>query len=513
MSILLMPWSNYFEKKDLRIIFYDNKNKEVYQKFPIKQGEHFLLDDNYILDNLKEFKFKYQEKNDKWENITEYAPLKDMKSFDSFLLNTSKNENILTYDILLSSFANDMTQEEEKLLSISVYNIMRNFIWANARVVDFKNVKSFIDAMKRKGVKTSFLSNVLFYLEKYIKLKELFIEHSLTSLNFHKNFPMEINDSLRKALDDIVTDCVSQSDLQAADIIRGKILSFLGNREEAATIFSKAFKYESNHIVDFLRFDEGANTFVVQLNEEIGTKKRTIRFLTEYDHPDDTVILISVDVNFLRYYGAQLLFYISALKKYHFHFHVIGDPFEVGSTISETHDLMDKINKYRNSRKVNLPTFSTEEVPEYVKESKTYFACSRYLHAREIMNRFDKHVLIIDADMFIESDLKGYLDNLKKTDITLPFASGIVTLCPWRRILAGNVFLGNNENSRKFLEHVEKYIYHNLDKTFNWMLDQNALSYAYEKIYSFESNILIGNCNMFKRPMLQKPIGRLVERV
>lgn len=119
----------------------------------------------------------------------------------------------------------------------------------------------------------------------------------------------------------------------------------------------------------------------------------------------------------------------------------------------------------------------------------------------------------MDADVIITDDLCNYFNAIGKYDVAIPFSTGVSTLCPWRRLLAGNVFIKNNSQGRKFISKAKDYILNNIYKPQAWTLDQNALTYSFEYCKSNVPNLNIGNCNRFIRPTMQGPIHKQIETV
>src|SRR5699024_10127836 len=111
----------------------------------------------------------------------------------------------------------------------------------------------------------------------------------------------------------------------------------------------------------------------------------------------DLTIIISLDSTFLKYYGVQLFYTIIALKEYHFHFHLIDDDEKVTDSVVEAAELFKHMIKFMSlSKDVIEPTFSYENRPLFIKDIKTYYACSRFLIAKDIMHKFKSNALIID---------------------------------------------------------------------------------------------------------------------
>src|SRR5699024_4280071 len=120
-------------------------------------------------------------------------------------------------------------------------------------------------------------------------------------------------------------------------------------------------------------------------------------------------------------------------------------------------------------------------------------------------------IYIMDIDLFVINDLTNYINSISKYDIALPFSRGLLSFTPWRRILAGNVYLKNNENSKEFLDFTKSYILGHIYEPNSWTLDQNSLSYAYENVIEKNTYIKISNLNNYKRPLAQHPIRKKYE--
>lgn len=130
-----------------------------------------------------------------------------------------------------------------------------------------------------------------------------------------------------------------------------------------------------------------------------------------------------------------------------------------------------------------MPLFITSEAGQ--PRDKAYFAGSRFLRARDLIERFDCNTLFVDADAFI-------VDQQKFAEIHLPhlaaetavtgmiapvFAEGYL---PWRRFSAGWLVVPRNPAGIRFAELLHGCMNHFWDPRFgrNWWIDQFCLEAA-----------------------------------
>ncbi|WP_409295029.1 hypothetical protein V1498_17550 [Peribacillus sp. SCS-26] len=469
----------------------------------IKKGEIYTLEDQTVIENSWNFKYKFQLfKNGRWEDETKYFSLGEEFNIEEFLLDKLKVD-----DDTLNKWIKMLVDHKSSHLLLQFRTAITLFmrsLWSE-RLSSHKNAKRLIQALKSQiHYEASLLGNIVFYLENYLEIKQEMTKrghYAKTYQHFIKN--KENYSYLETFIEKLEK---HSSTLQMANVLSGKLYSFLGQREKAIKCFQKALLFSENYI-PFLNFDQGLYTY----SDLLPVKKMNgkIEILFDNKKRNNTVLLISVDQRFLRLYGINLMFMAMVLKKYHFHFHVIGNKNEVEKCVSETISLFNTMKSFRQSESPIIhPTFSMEDIPKGVPEMKTYFACARFLTARYFMDYFNSDLYIMDADLFTNSDPGPFLKSIKQYDVGLAFAGGICTLCPWRRIGAGNVFLKNNHYSRSFISFVEDYIYTNLPKEKTWTLDQNALSYAYEQMATNPS-VNIGNLG--NRPFYQPRIRINIE--
>ncbi|WP_409295027.1 hypothetical protein V1498_17545 [Peribacillus sp. SCS-26] len=504
-----------------RLVIYDSSKQVFYLKIEIKKEEIYTLEDQEVIENSRNYKYKFQlYKNGCWEDVTNYISLLEDFKLNVFKINGPKIEDFQLEDFLLEkSNVDDNTlnkwikmlvdQPSPPLLSRfrrTITLFMRS-LWSKSNS-SHKNAKRFIQALKtRIHYEPNLLGNIVFYLENYLEIKQEMTKRGHNTKFYDYQYLIN-NEENYSYLETFIKKLEKHSStLQMASVLSGKLYSFLGQREKAIKCFQKALLFSENYI-PFLNFDQGLYTY----SDILPVKKMNgkIEILFDNKKRNNTVLLISVDQRFLRLYGINLMFMAMVLKKYHFHFHVIGNKNEVEKCVSETISLFNTMKSFRQSESPIIhPTFSMEDIPKGVPEMKTYFACARFLTARYFMDYFNSDLYIMDADLFTNSDPGPFLKSIKNYDVGLAFSRGVVSICPWRRIMAGNVFLKNNHHSRSFISLVEDYIYSNLSKEKTWTLDQNALSYAYEQM-AINPSVNIGNI-MKVCPFYQPGIRRDIE--
>ncbi|WHY91260.1 hypothetical protein QNK12_27080 [Neobacillus cucumis] len=508
MSLIFNPKLEMGLNCDARLVIYDLVKKEFIIKQLIKVNEVYELEEKVILEDPFRYKYKYQiVENSKWVDISKYKALLNEKELLDFLLDKTKDINIKE---LVGNWKNGDSETYCSILQKTAYNFMRVF-WTNKNF-PFNNAYKLIEYYKvGNPIDNSPFNNFILQIKYYLLLREKFASLGLNNKSYENIYKELVQESkIKIELQSVLNDLeIYSENIQMANVLKGKLESFLNQRDEAHNTFKKALEFERDHIKVF-NFDQGVYTFQKDVKSAI--EESSISYIDKV-RKSETTFLISVDEKFLRFYGASLMFTISVLKNYHFHFHIIGEPSEVLKVVEDTKTLYKDICKYRGANSLYTePTFSVENMPPYILDKKTFFACSRYIHAEKFMIDFDCNLYIMDADLMVLSDLNDYIMSLKKFDVALPFSSGIVSLCPWRRVLAGNVFVKNNNNGKFFISQVTEYIKNNIGLPIAWTLDQNALSYAYEQSNKNKDfKIEFGNCNKFTRPMVQGAIRKQIE--
>lgn len=536
MPIQFNPWKEHgLENETVRLVIKDFEEKTFYRLEVIHQGDApFVLNDPFVEQNRWRFKYKYQIKQEKWTDVTPYMELisqEEKLEFERTILDqiTLDEEEIPGWMKRLDLQAD----VAHKIMGRAVYRFMRQ-LWNNPNF-NPRNVPMLVQYVEGQGYSASLLGNVLFYFSIYLELKGIFSQHGLDQLTYgelldHWASQPEHADMIRQ----LIHKCEAHaSSLQLANVLCGKLESLLGNRAQAAQHFKAASSFETDYL-KYLDFDQGSLTYTDLSEPATQTQKRprlldifkrnkettqrhtlsenSITYVGPRPNTDKSqfIILISLDERFLRSYGPQLMFYAVILKEYPFHIHVVGEESEVIPAIEDTIKLFNMIGDYRGEKGLIQPGFSYEPLPDWVQDKRTYYACARFIHGEKIMNDYQTSLFIMDADLIFLHEPKEFFNWMQQYDLALPLASGLVTISPWRRVLAGNLFIKNNETGRHFLFLSKQYIMQKLDHPRAWTLDQNALCYAYEKV-RLQTEVSIGNSYAIEKPMTQGSFHKKIE--
>jgi hypothetical protein len=509
MKLLTFNPSNEGIHENVRLVIYNINTNSIHSKVEINYKEELVLEDEIVNSNPFNFKYKYQVMlNGKWKDATKYVSFVQENKLEKFLLGRL-NLGDKQLNELVEMYVINYSETKFNNIKTAIFNVLRD-IWMN-RLSDHQNLKRFLKVLKNLDSLNIMWSNLKFYLTQVLIIKDKFRELSLDETHFDL---LKKQLSANSSLTDFIKRQIEHADkssLQLAYVLSGCLHSLLGERSTAASKFQKAINFETDFILDF-KFDLGAHTY-----KELGSIKdfkNEINFVSDANYAErDMTILISLDVKFLRYYAASMFYAIIALKKYHFHFHVVGEQVGAISTITRAMKLFDDMVEFRRpENSPQKPSFSTETCPTFVKDPKTFYACARFIRAVFFMEHFNSDLFIIDADMFIDNDISPYLNKLQQYDMTLPYTMGMMNLYPWRRIMAGNVYMKNKDMSKRFMNKVRQYILQNIENPVSWTLDQNALDFAYQELFEDEQDINIGNSALFSRPMYQPSIRKLIEK-
>lgn len=223
-------------------------------------------------------------------------------------------------------------------------------------------------------------------------------------------------------------------------------------------------------------------------------------------------LLFSFDPTFFAIYfpyWASVAGYL-AERDVGLHFAIAGEEREVMDTIEDGRALAESVWRLRGLDRALLPaslSFSRVTVPDYVNEPVTFYACARYLLAREICTRLGAPMLILDMDMTMVLDPVDFLRELSSASsdrLAIVKASGLESLIPARRSRAGTFLLRPGEVADRAMHHLEDYIFAGLSRPTSWTLDQIALAYAVERVTAeFGSEIFL-DIESLRRPFTQE---------
>jgi hypothetical protein len=304
------------------------------------------------------------------------------------------------------------------------------------------------------------------------------------------------------------------------------MLASLRDRDAAAGLFQAA-KADNPDFVSAQLLDQSIETYftaerVRERSTEIATRRSEFvaRFeLLEGTLPraaKSTLLLFSCDPAFFAAffpYWASLAEYLSERHVY-LHFLLVGNRSEAATAVERALAVTNGIARLRGFRSSNSPSsLSFSTVPSAkAPNPKTFFACARYLAASKILADTGGQILILDIDMALREDPTESLRVLREVrDIGLPvvMVRGPTALIPARRYLAGRVFLPSRSIGEQAMHDIEEYIYAGLFDEQSWTLDQNALTYAAERVIAAQGPCGVTDVNRYVGAFRQEPIRLL----
>lgn len=212
----------------------------------------------------------------------------------------------------------------------------------------------------------------------------------------------------------------------------------------------------------------------------------------EWDGDDGILLLFSCDPIFFAIYlpyWVSLSQYLLELDIY-LHFVLVCDGQDADEILDKGQRVIESTARLRGCDpgllSVHL-SFSRVQVPSYVKDRTTFYACARYLVAGTIAGRFGGCVLVLDIDMTLRSDPEVFFQNLKRLPqprLPIVIAGGMESLIPTRRYMAGTFPVPDGELGEWVMQSLEAYLYAGLSSAVSGTLDQNALAYVAEEMIS-----------------------------
>lgn len=358
----------------------------------------------------------------------------------------------------------------------------------------------------------------------YIWLYALMQRHAAaTRQTFGKFFnPGHLVDGIEPVLDQMRALPARRADFYSARMYRAKLES-LRDRDRAAALFEHGLASPSP-IRPAATFDGGADTYFSNARLEaaapvIDARRADLAAGLEVlrappaDRPEP-VFLFSTDPRFLAIYLPAWLAQAEYCKARNidFHFIVIGEGQAVAEALARTETLrcaLADLRGYDRTTYADNVTFSTWSVPDWCREPITFYACARYLAIGELSRRFGRDILIQDMDFTLLEDPKTFLGLFPQTRFGIQGSHGLYGLDAWRRFMGGTFFAPDCDTARARLRELEAYLIEGLAQKRSWYLDQNALTYFFERVGQqdregfFSLNVL--------RPTQQPRINQLFE--
>lgn len=506
MSYYINPLDHKLNEEGILIV-YDRILKNVVKKLKISPKKILEFKDDEIIKNINNHNYVFKIRTNKGKDSTEVTGY-------FYII---KKENLTNYwldKISLSktdviNYINYFGKEDKLLELKNSFNVTCNNILINFNGVH-KNLKQFLNISNQEDLPLIF-ENINTYFYNLLNLKQLFIDENVNHLHYDEYLNLlSNNNGLYIEINQMINE-LENYDLQFIYYLKGSLYSMISLREKAFDEFQKADSYDNNYGILF-GIGQGTSTYSKNLVTQI--QEPDIIYYNPADNQSKLeTIIISVDERFLRNYGTIILNNILTLRKYQFHIHVVGKSNSIVKSITELDVIYDQmVNFFDKDSIIYRPSFSYEFLDDSIKDINTYSACARFIHANKFIEKFNSDIYIMDADCLVVGDIEPYSQNFKHNDIGIALSRSLSPLMPWKRLLAGDSYFANNELSKRFLKLTSNYILSNLNIEKAWTLDQNALTYAYEKILSESDSVSINNIYKLRRPFLHAPISGLIER-
>lgn len=306
------------------------------------------------------------------------------------------------------------------------------------------------------------------------------------------------------------------------------MLASIRNRPEAASLFAAALHREPDFAtaqpLDLFTSMYFTSDDLRGRAVEIQARRRAFEDSAELPEAigdsssDATMLLFSCDPVFFAIYfpywltAAQYL----AHNGIYLHFILVGERSATAAACDSGHELVDAAGRLRglSANGQSAVSFSTVSLPAYVGDRKTAFAAARYLLAQKVAHRFPGRVLLLDIDMTMRDGPTRFVRQLHELpDGKMPVVAsgGVSSLVPSRRFMAGTFLIPTGEFGNQIMSHIEDYTYAGLSSPRSWTLDQNALTYAAERICDEHGADALLDIGRLRRPFVQEPVNMLYE--
>lgn len=479
----------------------------------INQGNEYIIEDKEIINNIYDYKFLFQKKIDRgFRNLTSYNYFFDSKIIEQYLLNKIQVNDEEAYDILSVYWKKD---NKINIIKPLIRKTLEHIWKYQNRNID--NLKQMIRLSKNHKNELSILwENIISFISNLITLYTQLASQQLLKQKDFLDFANSSSNTFKEFLDNEI-ERLSDSNLQLDKFMMANYFSYLGNRKEAYKYFYETKNnFQNFDVLSILNVESnGVSTYKNPSFEQLKYDRNKVfpnfHFYSE-DIPSkvDVTVVFSMDRKFLKAYGIQLLFATSILKNIHFHYHIVDD--DGCALVEETNAMYDKIIKFRQVKDIAKPTFSYESLPEDIINETTYYACARFIHADYFLEKFNNDILILDADFYIIDELDNLLNKCRQHNIAASISSMGLSIFPWRRFMAGMIYLSNSTYSKKYSQIVTGYILDQIKNEKTWTLDQNALTYGFEVLTNKYPDMKFGNLRIKNPPIMHPKFRGLVEK-
>lgn len=483
-------------KNKTRLVVYDDDSKEFIKKDIIDkfQSLNIIFSEKYDIRNLK---YKYQYINEgRWEDLTKYQRISEKRPDENRLVSNFSFSNLDKKNIV---YLKDLNERQTNYYAKNVLRKYYFFLLPLPDLTKVNRIKSYIDAMPMDLVRSS---NNMAHFYTLVVLMTDYIEKTLntnidtTSKQIFLDWQAETITKYKFDDEELV------GFITGSSVARGNIAS-IHDRNTTYEYYQQALKLGKGFIEDFLGVDP-ISTYYPKINGinvtyEIIDKHNQDIINSTPNSKLPINICFSTDMNYFRMFAtnwANANFHFNNLV---FNFGIVtNSEDDYYHCVSSYHSIVKSIAKLL---RVDLPNNFRFFWIKSTVINKTVYACARFYLASYLINNYDEDIYISDIDQLVIGDFEKYLENFNdhKFDVYQPISSGYTSMLPGRSHLAGNIFIRNSMEGKKYCEILTNYVGMGLNEEYSWILDQNATRYASEIIE-------IGNLNTYgKRALKQYP--------
>lgn len=466
------PYKEFGIDKEVRVVVYDLISKTYILKQVIGVGEEYTMkvDSSYSKDNLK---FKYQ--------IYEESRWKDVLGGNRYIFTVDSKVLLKNIDFTKNSKINILSlgNAKEAQLSYALKYMLKNiyeYLFSAPNTVKIKKTEEFLnlfneELMLHSDIISHFHSQ-LTILVKYIDYCEN--HKSINELTSCLQLLKKLTNKYK--FNYLENDGISSG----KSVARGNILSVY-DRDLAYENYQKAISIGESYISGFLAVD-AMTTYYAKIDDHNNSY-----FIEEYEgnHANRNLnVCFSTDASYFKMFAFIWVQASFSFKDLNFNFGIVAESKELFNEMVGNYELLvDVYSKFLGSSAPKNNNFFWI-CPAFI--NKTVFACARFYLSSLLLEKHSNDVYISDIDQLVIGDLETYLINISKqvsnSSVYLPIVSKYYNFLPGRSHLAGNIYIRNDDQGKKFSNLLTNYVGMGIEEPYSWMLDQNATRYASEII-------------------------------
>ena len=113
-------------------------------------------------------------------------------------------------------------------------------------------------------------------------------------------------------------------------------------------------------------------------------------------------------------------------------------------------------------------------IPYFWNDKRTFYACSRYLFAAQILSKYKNGILITDLDYQLTEDCTNFYNIIKEYDVAFKVQNNCASILPWLKVMCGTIYVNSTTNGLFILKCFSRAFSFSFNPiNFNWGLDQN----------------------------------------